>query len=262
MTDIVVLAEEPSGRIIAEHMAQKLDLGERTLCLEHQGKGDLEQSFPRKIGYWRSQRPPRFVVMRDNDGDNCRKLKAHLLALVPERATARVKVRLVVQELESWYLGDLEAVMRAGLLTAVELSQHQAQEPLSRSRRDSLRQARVQDQDSFRRTDRIGETDRAAPQSDRQQVAELPRIRRRPSMGRMAERPMKVGDLLIDESEIVETFVRSSGPGGQSVNKVASAVELRFDVRGSRRSRRLPVRHGPGCEPCRVSQNHLRRPSW
>ena len=44
---------------------------------------------------------------------------------------------------------------------------------------------------------------------------------------------MKVGDLFIDESEIVETFVRSSGPGGQNVNKVASAVELRFDARRS-----------------------------
>jgi ribosome-associated protein len=44
---------------------------------------------------------------------------------------------------------------------------------------------------------------------------------------------MKVGDLLIDESEIAESFVRSSGPGGQNVNKVASAVELRFDARRS-----------------------------
>jgi ribosome-associated protein len=44
---------------------------------------------------------------------------------------------------------------------------------------------------------------------------------------------MKVGALLIDEGEIVESFVRASGPGGQNVNKVASAVELRFDARRS-----------------------------
>ena len=37
----------------------------------------------------------------------------------------------------------------------------------------------------------------------------------------------------LDESELEESFVRSSGPGGQNVNKLSTAVQLRFDVRGS-----------------------------
>src|SRR5579863_10392721 len=39
--------------------------------------------------------------------------------------------------------------------------------------------------------------------------------------------------LSIDEREIEESFIRASGPGGQNVNKVSSAVQLRFDARAS-----------------------------
>jgi ribosome-associated protein len=45
---------------------------------------------------------------------------------------------------------------------------------------------------------------------------------------------LRVTDTIsIDDTELSESFVRASGPGGQNVNKVSSAVQLRFDVRGS-----------------------------
>jgi ribosome-associated protein len=43
----------------------------------------------------------------------------------------------------------------------------------------------------------------------------------------------------LDEKEIEESFIRASGPGGQNVNKLSTAVQLRFDVR---RSPSLPER--------------------
>ncbi|MEH3147926.1 MAG: hypothetical protein PGN34_21870 [Methylobacterium frigidaeris] len=114
---VVVLVEEPSIRIVIDEIGRKLEASDLIQVLEHEGKSDLEKSIPRKINGWRSQTPARFIISRDLDLADRQALRSHLLGLVPEHAVIRTKVRIIVPELESWYLGDPEALLAASLIT-------------------------------------------------------------------------------------------------------------------------------------------------
>src|SRR5499426_802162 len=61
----------------------------------------------------------------------------------------------------------------------------------------------------------------------------LPGFRRRSIRATVAAMLRITDRISIDDSELEESFIRASGPGGQNVNKVSSAVQLRFDVRRS-----------------------------
>lgn len=78
----------------------------------HQGKADLDRSMPTKLRAYAGQ-DVQFVILRDTDGADCRALKRRLSALCAANGQPDTLVRLVCQELEAWYLGDLAALFDA-----------------------------------------------------------------------------------------------------------------------------------------------------
>ncbi|WP_240669075.1 DUF4276 family protein [Dyella sp. M7H15-1] len=102
--------------------------GRHFQCLAHEGKSDLDRSIPRKLKAWRIP-GDRFVIVRDNDNADCVALKARLRDLCKQSDRPQTLVRLVCQELESWYLGDLRAL-------AVAFDAQHVDKPSQRKRYD------------------------------------------------------------------------------------------------------------------------------
>jgi len=79
------------------------------VAVPHQGKSDLERSIPRKLKSWRAP-GDRFVILRDNDGGDCMALKARLRELARHKPSEYVLIRIVMHHLETWFLGDFDAL--------------------------------------------------------------------------------------------------------------------------------------------------------
>lgn len=81
---------------------------------KHQGKSDLKKSIPIKLkafSHWHE--PIGFIIMQDQDSNDCRKLKQELSDLCSTCNNIPVLIRIVCRELESWYLGDMNAIQQA-----------------------------------------------------------------------------------------------------------------------------------------------------
>lgn len=85
--------------------------GKDWFLIDFNGKTDLEKGFPSRMKKW-NYGEPLFVILRDNDGSDCKLLKQKLTNLALPSGKP-FKVRVVCQELESWFLGDSEAVKAA-----------------------------------------------------------------------------------------------------------------------------------------------------
>lgn len=116
MARIVFLLEEPSMVELLRGALPKVFPdwveNQQWIAVPHNGKSDLEASVPRKLRAWHVP-GDRFVIMRDNDGGDCRLHKQRLRDLAAVKSTGDVLVRIVCQELEGWFLGDLDAVAQA-----------------------------------------------------------------------------------------------------------------------------------------------------
>jgi hypothetical protein len=110
---LVFLLEEPSMRAFLEGLLPRvLPPGVQALLIAHEGKKDLERSLPRKLSAWRAP-DARFVVVQDQDGADCRAVKAKLAGLCAAAGRPGALVRIACQELEAWFLGDLAGLGRA-----------------------------------------------------------------------------------------------------------------------------------------------------
>lgn len=113
MKHLVFLLEEPSARDLLEGLLPRI-LPEGTVVyyLVFEGKQDLEGQLVRKLRGWR--RPdPAFIVLRDQDAAECRDVKDRLTELVARSARQPSLVRVACRELESWVVGDWQAVGEA-----------------------------------------------------------------------------------------------------------------------------------------------------
>lgn len=113
---LIFLLEEPSMKVLLEGLLPRLfpgwQKGTHFMCIPHEGKSDLDKSVPRKLKEWKVP-GDRFVIVRDNDNANCVALKSRYVAICGACGRPESLVRLVCQELESWYLGDLWAMAQA-----------------------------------------------------------------------------------------------------------------------------------------------------
>ncbi len=79
----------------------------------HEGKQDLEHALQKTVPTISKIPGARVLVTRDQDSADCKEVKQHLLGLLALKVACDYKVRVVCRELESWYLGDLDAVEQA-----------------------------------------------------------------------------------------------------------------------------------------------------
>ena len=99
-------------QVLLEGVLPRLFPGLNFQCLPHNGKSDLDRNITKLLRTWREP-DARFVIVRDNDNGDCYALKERLRQLCQQGGRDDTLIRIVCQELEAWYLGNLCAMADA-----------------------------------------------------------------------------------------------------------------------------------------------------
>lgn len=107
---LVFLLEEPSAEAMLKGLLPRIlpDTVERIYTV-FEGKQDMEKRLGRILRGWQKTNCV-FVVMRDQDSAQCQIVKSKLLEMCRAANRQNILVRIACRELESFYLGDLDAV--------------------------------------------------------------------------------------------------------------------------------------------------------
>lgn len=112
MKELVFFLEEESAKVLLQALLSRLlpeGGGIHTRFVVFEGKGDLTRQLERKLRGYQNPKAE-FIVMRDQDRDDCAKTKQGLVALCRRAGKPRARVTIACREIEAFYLGDLKAV--------------------------------------------------------------------------------------------------------------------------------------------------------
>lgn len=113
MSTLVAFLEERSAAVMLKAVATSVLPHDVELkCIIFEGKQDLERNLERKLRGWQAP-DTQFVVMRDRDSEDCTLVKKRLVGICRRAGHPETLVRIACGELESFYLGDLEAISAA-----------------------------------------------------------------------------------------------------------------------------------------------------
>jgi hypothetical protein len=111
MTFLHIFTEEESAKILFEAILPKL-LPEGVFfnVYKHQGKKDLEKGLRTTLPSISKIPGSRILITRDQDSGDCKDVKTRLNEIAFEFCQCPYLIRIVCHELESWFLGDLNAI--------------------------------------------------------------------------------------------------------------------------------------------------------